>query len=148
MTKWLLFCLLALTAYAPLGGCAQPARHVATAEPFAFKGTYDAPEVFEKRGVYYTRIGSRLRDGEEQTYTANAPHKMEGTFYIFERGKPGPYGGPGIEIGYSHGAFTAGRKNGQWVYVTFASPEATIREEYNRGKLLSRKPGAPYRSTP
>jgi hypothetical protein len=119
-----------------------------TTEPFAFKGTYDATEVYKKKRGYYTHSGSRLYNGQEQVYTTRSPQKMEGTFYIFKRGKPGPYGGRGIETGYSHGAFVAGYKDGPWVYVTFATPERTIREEYHNGKLLSRKLGGPYEGAP
>jgi hypothetical protein len=146
--------LLLLLVTLLLGTCAHPITQVpsvstaSSTEPFSFKGTYDANEIYQKKGIYYInsfiRGGGYVQDGKfVDYYPVVIPHKMQGTAYIFERGKP-TSDGPGIEIGFSRGNFIDGRKDGPWVYVTFAKPEVTIREEYRMGKLLSRKPGPRY----
>lgn len=143
------FLLLALLS----GACAHPVTQAQSipgpvrTEPFAFKGNYDADEISQKKGLYYTRIGSYTLKDVEYEYIVNAPQRMQGTFYIFERSKP-TSDGPGVEIGFSHGNFINGCKDGPWVYVTFATPEVTVREEYRMGKLLSRKPGPRYPNAP
>ena len=146
--------LLLLLVTLVVGACAHPttrAQSVTTVNPtesFSFKGTYEANEIFEKKGIYYingfTRGGGYVQDGKfVDYYPVVTAHKMQGTAYIFERGKP-TSDGPGIETGFSRGNFIDGRKDGPWIYVTFATPEVTIREEYRLGKLLSRKPGPRY----
>lgn len=148
MNKALFFLLAWL-----LGACAHPVTQAqsvpsaARTEPFAFKGSYDADEIYRKGGLYYTRIGSYSYKNQDFEYIVNTPQKMQGTFYIFTRGKP-TSDGEGTELGFSHGTFIDGRKDGPWVYVTFATPNITVREEYRMGKLVSRKPGPPYPDAP
>jgi len=157
-----------------LAGCAaslekrmqQPATYSGTNTPyvpgFDFKGIYDSTEIFQKRGVYYTHLGQNLNKAFGTDTLLAKPRKLQGGIHIVVRGPATAPGQPGPLLRSSEGLFFDGRKDNLWLYVkyvqarvlpdypirTLPSPDSTIIEEYDRGKLLSRKRGAPYRGAP
>lgn len=129
---------------------------------FDFKGIYDSVEVFQKRNVYYTRVGRNLNSNTGRADTLVKPQKLQGGIHIIVRGPATGPGQPGPLLRSSQGLFFDGRKDNLWLYVkyvqahvspnspiqTLPSLDSTIVEEYDWGKLLSRKRGAPYHGTP
>ena len=144
----------------------QPATYPGTTTSilpgFYFKPFYDSSEVFVKKGVYYTRLGRYLKSQSTWADTVVKPQKLQGGIHITVRGPAPAPGQLGPLQRSSMGLFFDGRKDNLWVYVKYIegrvspdspiqplpSPDSTIVEEYDRGKLLSRKPGEPYRGSP
>ncbi len=152
--KKILFILLLIFSLSPALQ-AQSASALGVGEPFSFRGSYEVEEIFQKDSLYYTQTGSRFIGEKEYKYTVAVPQKMQGNTYIFASTPPVSHiSGDcemitgGLPIGFSYGNFINGRKDGFWVYVTFATPEVTVREEYRMGKLLSRNPGPRYPDAP
>jgi hypothetical protein len=153
--KRIIFILLLLGFTLPLALRAQTVSILGGGEAFSFRGSYDSEEIFQKKGLYYTQTGSRFIGEKEHKYKVTVPQKMQGYTYIFASAPPVSHVKGdcemitgGLPSGFSYGNFIDGRKDGSWVYVTFATPEVTVREEYRMGKLLSRKPGPRYPDAP
>lgn len=143
----------------------QPATYPGTNTPeplwFYFKAVYDSTEIFQKRGVYYTRLGKYLKSRTIWADTLVSPQKMQNTPYIYVRSPAVPPARQGENLRFSWGHFVDGRKDGPWFYAKFVkrlaadstiqnlpSLDSTIVEEYRMGKLLRRKRGAPYQGAP
>jgi hypothetical protein len=142
----------------------EPATYPGTNTPyppdFYFKGIYDSTEIFQKRGVYYTRLGRNLKS-KFVSDTLVSPQKMQGGVYIYTRSPAIPPARQGDDLGFWYGHFLDGRKDGEWFHAKFVkvlvsdstiqtrpSPDSTVIEEYHMGKLLRCKRGAPYQGSP
>lgn len=143
----------------------QPVTYPGTATPmipsFLFKGFYDSTEIFQKRGVYYTRIGQQLRKTSRADTLLPRPQKLQGIPYIYVREPIVPPATIGKDLRVSWGRFVDGRKDGEWFYAKFIqvltadstmqtqpSPDSTVIEEYRMGRLLRRKRGGAYHGMP
>ena len=93
--------LLLLLVTLLLGTCAHPTTQVpsvstaSSTEPFSFKGTYDANEIYQKKGIYYinsfTKGGGYVQYGKfVDYYPVVTPHKMQAplTFLSVENPLP------------------------------------------------------------